>query len=71
MKYLNIIFLFICITGFSQTKVGTINVDYIVSLMPELEDVKKDVEAYSKTLDADLQKKVTDYKAKIEAPPLL
>ncbi|WP_339700066.1 OmpH family outer membrane protein [uncultured Marixanthomonas sp.] len=67
MKYLNIIFLFICITGFSQTKVGTINVDYIVSLMPELEDVKKDVEAYSKTLDADLQKKVTDYKAKIEA----
>jgi len=67
MKYLNIIFLFICITGFSQTKVGTINVDYIVSQMPELESVKKEVEAYSKTLDVDLQKKVTDYKAKIEA----
>lgn len=67
MKYLKIIFLLICITGFSQTKVGTINVDYIVSQMPELETVKKDVEAYSKTLDADLQKKVTDYKAKVEA----
>tara|TARA_R100001369_G_scaffold83854_2_gene116403 strand:- start:217 stop:720 length:504 start_codon:yes stop_codon:yes gene_type:complete len=67
MKYLNIIFLFICITGFSQTKVGTINVDYIVSQMPELETVKKEVEEYSKTLDTDLQKKVTDYKAKVEA----
>ena len=67
MKYLKIIFLFICITGFSQTKVGTVNVDYIVSKMPELETVKKQVEEYSTKLDADLQKKVQDYQAKVEA----
>ena len=67
MKYLKIIFLFICVTGFSQTKVGTVNVDYIVSKMPELETVKKQVEEYGTKLDADLQKKVQEYQAKVEA----
>ncbi|WP_116695470.1 OmpH family outer membrane protein [Marixanthomonas spongiae] len=67
MKYLSILALFISITAFSQTKVGTIDVDYVVSKMPELETVNKEVEEYTSKLDADLQKKVTDYKEKIEA----
>jgi len=66
MKYLKIIFLLICITGFSQTKVGTINVDFIISNMPELETVKKEVEEYGTKLDADLQKKLEDYQAKLK-----
>ncbi|UAB81007.1 OmpH family outer membrane protein [Marixanthomonas sp. SCSIO 43207] len=67
MKYLNVLFLFVCLSGFSQTKVGTINVDYIISKMPELETVKKQVEEYGTKLDTDLQKKVTEYQAKIDA----
>ncbi len=66
MKYLKIIFLLICITGFSQTKVGTINVDYIISNMPELETVNKEVEEYATKLDADLQKQLEDYQAKLK-----
>ena len=67
MKYLKVMFLLVCITGFSQTKVGTINVDYIISKMPELETVKKQVAEYGTKLDADLQKKINDYKTKMEA----
>lgn len=41
-----------------QTKVGTIDVDFILSKMPDLEDVQKGVDAYAQTLKVDLDAKV-------------
>ncbi|MEZ4875840.1 MAG: OmpH family outer membrane protein [Flavobacteriaceae bacterium] len=60
MKYFSILLLFVGTTLFSQnTKVGTIDVDYILSKMPEMAGVQKQVEDYTKGLEADLQKKIT------------
>ena len=50
----------------AQSKVGTIDVEYILSQMPQLEQVNKDVKAYSDDLENQLQVKVTKYKALIE-----
>ncbi len=61
MKIIRVLFLFICFTGFTQSKVGTINVDYILSNMPELKNVQADLDKYSKELDADLKVKVDAY----------
>ena len=66
MKLLKVLFLFICVTGFSQTKVGTIDVDFILSQMPELPTVQTQVDEYGKSLEADLQKKLTDYQNAIK-----
>ncbi len=66
MKILKFTFLFICVTGFAQTKVGSIDVDYIIGLMPELTNVQKQVEDYGKGLDASLQTKLTAYQAAID-----
>ena len=47
---------------FAQTsKVGTIDVDYILSKMPDLETVKAGVEAYGKELDTELGQKIAKY----------
>ncbi|MEZ4857193.1 MAG: OmpH family outer membrane protein [Flavobacteriaceae bacterium] len=58
MKYFTIFILFLTSFSFGQTKVGTIDVDFILSKMPELEGVQKQVETYTKGLEADLQKKM-------------
>ena len=50
----------------AQSKVGTIDVEYILSQMPQLEQVNQDVKAYSDDLESQLQAKVTNYKALIE-----
>ena len=47
---------------FAQTsKVGTIDVDYILSKMPALESVKTGVESYGKELDTELGQKIAKY----------
>ncbi len=67
MKLLKIAFLFICITSFAQeTKVGTVDVEYILSQMPELADVQKAIEEYGKGLDAELGKKFEAYNALVK-----
>lgn len=59
MKYLKLLVLFVCVTGFSQnSKVGTIDIDFILSKMPELANVQTQVQTYTKGLEADLQKKM-------------
>ena len=70
MKYFKLLLLLFTITSFAQTtKVGTVDVDFIISKMPELAGVQKQVQDYTKGLEADLQKKmkeledgVADYK---------
>lgn len=66
MKILKYVFLFVCISGIAQTKVGTIDVDFILSKMPELTQVQKDVDAYGQTLQTDFDKKMTAYNSAIE-----
>jgi outer membrane protein len=66
MKIFQILVLFVSVSLLAQpaqTKVGTIDVDYILSQMPEITTVQKNVESYGKTLDADLSKKMQAYQA--------
>lgn len=52
--------------GQSQTKVGTINNEYILSQMPEIKQVEKDLTAYGEELDATINQKYNDYRAILE-----
>lgn len=67
MKFLNIIFLFATITVFSQSKVGTVDIDYILSKMPELAGVQTTVTEYGNELDVDLNAKVKSFEEKLAA----
>jgi len=49
----------------AQSKVGTIDIDYIISNMPQLEQINEDVKTYGADLENQLQVKVTKYKALI------
>lgn len=64
-----LLLLFISLTVSAQTsttKVGTIDIDYILSQMPEITNVQKNVETYGKSLDSDLSKKMQAYQALVE-----
>lgn len=69
MKSKIILFLSILttITSFSQTKVGTVDSKYIISLMPEKEIVLKHVRNYGVKLDSTFNVKVSKFKAKVDA----
>lgn len=67
MKFLKIAILFIGLTSFAQGKVGAVDIDYILSKMPEMENVRTQLETYGKQLDVDLNKKVDEYKKLAEA----
>lgn len=62
MKFLKIAVFFIGITAFSQSKVGAVDVEYILSKMPEMTTVQTQLETYGKQLDIDLNKKIDEYK---------
>ncbi|MGO3183497.1 MAG: OmpH family outer membrane protein [Aequorivita sp.] len=66
MKFLKIAVFFIGLTTFAQGKVGAVDVDYILSKMPEMTEVQEELEVYGKQLDADLNKKVDEYKVLAE-----
>ena len=56
-----IAFLTFSIFASAQTKVGTIDTDYILSQMPEMESVNKGLETYDKELQQDFQANVKQY----------
>ncbi|MBT0609024.1 OmpH family outer membrane protein [Aequorivita echinoideorum] len=62
MRFLKIAIFFIGISTFAQSKVGAVDVEYILSQMPELENVQTQLETYGKQLDVDLNKKLDEYK---------
>ena len=67
MKKLQLLFIAL-LFGFqliAQSKVGTIDVDYILSKMPELEQIGADVNTYSTDLENQLQVKITEYQSLI------
>ncbi len=55
------------ITSFSQTKVGTVNNEYILSQMPEIKDVEEKLKVYSAKLDSTIQVKYEDYREVVAA----
>ena len=62
MKFLKIAVFFIGLTAFAQGKVGAVDVEYILSNMPEMENVQEQLQTYGRQLDLDLTKKVEAYK---------
>lgn len=67
MKITKFLFLFICISGFAQSKVGTIDIDVVLSQMPELVAVQKQVGDYAKELDEGFNKKMENYSTLVKA----
>jgi outer membrane protein len=67
MKLLKIAIFLISISAFAQGKVGAVDVEYIISKMPEMESVKAQVETYGNKMDLDLNKKIDEYKKLAEA----
>lgn len=55
------------ITSFAQTKLGTVDSEYILSQMPELVEVQKSLDEYAKDLEKQLGDKVAAYEKVIEA----
>ena len=53
--------------GFSQTKVGTVDTDFIMGKMPEMKEVLTRINSYGKQLDSSFQIKAKAYGDKIEA----
>ena len=63
MKHLIfIVLLGVSFSSFSQTKVGTVNNEYILSQMPELKDVEEKLTAYSAKLDSTIQVRYDEYR---------
>jgi outer membrane protein len=50
----------------AQTKVGTIDSDYILGLMPKIKNAVKITKNYSKKLDSTFSIRFTDFKVKLE-----
>ena len=69
MKSKIIIFaaILLSLSAFSQTKVGTIESDLIISKMPQINAVQERVSKYAKQLDSTFQIKVTEYKSKVDS----
>jgi outer membrane protein len=57
---------FISTISIAQTKVGTIDNDYIISIMPEAKTVISLTQAYGTKLDSSFTIKVNDFKVKVE-----
>lgn len=50
----------------AQSKIGTIDADYILSQMPEIEEVNKGLEGYSAELQKSMDSTITDYETLIK-----
>lgn len=63
-----ILFLFFTasLTSFSQSKIGTINTEFVISKMPELKEVQSKMEDYNKELRRKIQNKYTEYQKLVQ-----
>lgn len=51
----------------AQSKIGTVNSEFIIGKMPQMQQVLERVNNYAKQLDSTFKAKATDYKTKIDA----
>lgn len=63
---LAITFMFFSVAANSQSKVGTVNINDILTKMPELTEVENSLKVYQEELDKTLNDKVLNYKNKVE-----
>lgn len=61
-----LVLLFVSFISNAQTKVGTIDAEYIVGQMPGMEEVNLGLETYNTELQNDLQENITRYEGLIE-----
>jgi len=54
------------LTAVAQTKVGTVDPEFIISKMPDLAGVQDGLKQYNTDLEGQLQEKVTAYEAKVK-----
>ena len=66
MKMIKLFFLFLSISSFAQSKVGTIDIDFIITKMPEITNVQKLLDDYKAELDVDFNKNMEAYNALIK-----
>lgn len=62
-----ILLLLISLEVVAQSKVGTIDTEFIIGKMPELTKVQEDLSAYRTKLEDDLKAQTEDYQAKIKS----
>jgi len=69
IKYISllIVFMLFSISTQAQSKVGTVNVNEILTKLPELTTVNTEVKAYNSGLEKTLNNKITVYKTKLAA----
>jgi len=51
----------------AQSKVGTVDVEYIISQMPQLEQIGNDIKTYETELEGQLKNKLSSYQTLIDA----
>lgn len=61
MRFLPLAVLLIGMTTFAQSKVGVIDVDFVLNQLPEMEQVRTKMKDYVDQLDADFSKKLGEY----------
>jgi len=68
IKYisLSVAFMLFSISMIAQSKVGTVNVNEILTNLPEIVTIEKTVATYNNELEKTLNEKITIYKTKLE-----
>lgn len=64
---MSVVVLFVAATSFAQSKVGTIDPDYILAKMPELTSVQTALKEYNLDLEKQLKAKLDTYDATLKA----
>ena len=68
MKKISVLitFLFFAIVGNAQSKIGTIDAEYIITKMPEISNVNVGVKAYNESLQTDVEQAIKAYEGLIK-----
>lgn len=61
LRLFKIAIFFIGVVSIAQSKVGVADIDFVISQLPEMENVRSQMEEYANKLDADFNKKLVEY----------
>lgn len=61
-----LLLLFVGFAGQAQSKIGTIDAEYILAQMPESTDINKQLEDYNKELQGELQNTINEYQTAVK-----
>ncbi len=51
----------------AQSKIGTIDAEYILNQLPEIQEVNKELEGYGQELQSDLQETIQQYEQQVQS----